>query len=108
MSRFQHFHHPLPLRCSKMNQKCKDQQLFSIKKKQHIIKVQVKNMRLSYVLLRKDPVRLDQSDMFGTREAATLNDDCIPWCDGEGSGGGLLSCLSHFNMFFNVFFFPLP
>lgn len=34
-------------------------------------------MVLSYVLLRKVPVRRHRSDMFGTREAATLNDDCI-------------------------------
>lgn len=65
-------------------------------------------MRLSYVLLKKVPVRLYLSDVFGTREAATLNDDCISWCDGEGSGG-LLSCLSHYDMFFYVLFpfFPL-
>lgn len=56
-------------------------------KNNHIIKVQVKNMRLSYVLLKKVLVRLHRSDMFGTCEAATLNDHCISWCDGEGSGG---------------------
>lgn len=66
-------------------------------------------MRLSYVLLRKVPVRLHRLDMVGTQEVATLNDDCITWCDGGasgGSGGGGSFPACHTLTCFFMYFFP--